>query len=320
MTGLTPAGDPTGPRLDPRRIGAALTGRVSGELMLVATVLLWGLGFSTSRYAVTHGFAPLQYSAPRFVLGGLIMVGIVVIRDRRFTFERSDLRYFVPAALIGIVLNQITFNYSVSFATAATVSLVFGTLPIFGGVVAAAVGFERLGLRHWFAAVVSFGGVALVALGSAGELSGQVVGIVLALGAALTFAVFSVSLMPLMRRHSTYHVSAVVTVAGTIPLVIVALPQLVSSDWGDIGPLAWGAFAYQTIMFVTTTYLWLLAVKRVGAAHATLWANLQPFVGAVIAVSILSESLDVVQILGAIALGSAIGLARWRRPLARIAG
>ena len=293
--------------------------RGSGELMLVATILLWSLGFTTARYALTNGFEPLQYTAPRFVLGSVVFVVIALLRDRRFRFDRSDWKLIAIAAIVGVVLNQVTFNYSVSLATATTVSLLFGTLPIFAGVVAGAVGIERITARHWIATCVSFGGVALVALGSAGELSGELIGIVLALGAALTFAIYSVAVAPLMKNHSAYHVSAVVTVAGTIPLVIVAMPQLLSSDWGDIGVLAWGAWSYQTFMFIVTTYLWFLAIDRVGAAHATLWANLQPFTGAVIAVLILGETLGLPQIIGAIALGCAIALARSRRPLVRIA-
>ena len=42
-----------------RRISAA-------ELMLLATVSIWAFNFTVTRYALTHGFQPLAYSAARF--------------------------------------------------------------------------------------------------------------------------------------------------------------------------------------------------------------------------------------------------------------
>ncbi len=296
----------------PRQL--SVSRRVSGEVMLIATVIMWALGFTTARFAVTHGFQPLQYSAPRFVLGALVFVVVALIREGTLRFERRDLPYIVPAALLGVTINQVAFNYAVKFASASTVAIVFGTLPIFGAILAAAMGWERIRGRHWLATAVSFAGVALVAIGSGGDLSGDLGGILLALGASLTFAAFSVSVAPLMQRYSAARVSATVTVVGTVPLVLISIPQLVSADWGRIESLAWGALAYQLAMFVVTTYLWLIAIDRVGAGHATLWANLQPFAGAVAAVLILSETMAPVQVAGAVVLASAIALARWRRP------
>ena len=195
----------------------SLAGRVSFEAILIATVIMWALGFTTARYAVTHGFEPLQYSAPRFALGALIFVIVTLLREGTLRFERRDLPYIVPAALLGVLINQLAFNYAVKFASASTAAIVFGTLPIFGAILAAAIGWERIRGRHWIAAVVSFAGVALVAIGSGRDLSGGLGGILLALGASLTFAAFSVSIGPLMQRYSAVRVSATVTAVGVIP-------------------------------------------------------------------------------------------------------
>ena len=288
--------------------------RVSGEALLIVTVIMWALGFTSARYAVTHGFDPLQYSAPRFIVGTLIFVIVALVREGTLRVARRDLPYVLPAALLGVLVNQLTFNYAVKFASASTVAIMFGTLPIFGAMIAAAIGWERIRGRHWLATVVSFVGVALVAIGAEVDLGGGLGGILLALGASLSFAAFSVSIAPLMRRYSAVRVSATVTLIGTVPLVLVSLPQLVSADWGRVELLAWGALGYQITMFVVTTYLWFIAIDRVGAAHATLWANLQPFAGAVAAVLILSEALAPIQVAGAVVLALAIAIARWRRP------
>ena len=281
--------------------------------MLVAVVLLWSFGYTAGRYALTHGWEPLQYSASRFLIGALVFTVVALLKERSIRIERADLPYLLPAGLLGIFLNQVAFNYSLTLTTATTVALVFGTLPIFAAVLTRLLGWELLKPRHWLATGVSFIGVALVAIGADASLSGDLGGILLALGAVVTFATFSVSVGHLMRKYSVYRVTAVTTIVGTIPLALVSLPQLTAGNWPEIEPLAWGAMLYTLFMLVSTSYLWFAAINRVGASHATLWVNMQPFVGAIFAVIILSETLGGIQIAGAIVIALSIALAGWRR-------
>jgi drug/metabolite transporter (DMT)-like permease len=62
--------------------------------------------------------------------------------------------------------------------------------------------------------------------------------------------------------------------------------------------------------------MWFLAVARVGAARASIYANLQPFLGAVFALLLLSEDMAPLQWAGgiAIATGIVLGRVRARRP------
>ena len=280
-------------------------------------VLLWSFGYTAARYALTNGWEPLQYSSSRYMIGALVFTAVALFKERSIRIERSDLIYVLPAGLIGVMLNQLSFNYSLRLTTATTVALVFGTLPIFTAILTRLLGWEVLKRRHWIATSVSFVGVGLVAIGADASLSGDLGGILLALAAVVTFATFSVSIGPLMRKYSVYRVTAVTTLAGTIPLALISLPQLTGDNWPEIEPLAWGAMLYTLFMFVSTMYLWFVAIDRVGASHATLWVNMQPFLGAVVAVIILSETLGGLQIVGAVVIALSIALASWRRVVAR---
>ena len=61
-----------------------------------------------------------------------------------------------------------------------------------------------------------------------------------------------------------------------------------------------------------TNVLWFRSVSVVGPSRATLFANIQPFVAAVFAVLILSETMTAVQVVGGVAIGAGILLARRR--------
>jgi drug/metabolite transporter (DMT)-like permease len=145
------------------------------------TVVCWSFNFTATRYALTHGFHPLTYSVLRFGTGAVIFAALTYARERSLRVRREDVWLLLGAAALGIWLNQVTFVYGVKLASAATVALVFGTLPIFVALVSWAFRLERLRMRHWIATVISFSGVGLVAAGTSGGLSGDLGGILIGL-------------------------------------------------------------------------------------------------------------------------------------------
>jgi drug/metabolite transporter (DMT)-like permease len=293
--------------------------RLPADALLLATVLCWSFNFTVVKYALTHGWQPLSYSSVRFAIGAAIFSAFTYVREHTLRVRRTDVWLLLAAAALGIWLNQVTFSYSVRLTTAATVALVFGTLPIFVALVSQAFGLERLHFRHWLATGISFTGVALVALGSSGGLHGDLGGILLALVAAITWAAYSVAMGPLMQRYSPYRISAFVLIAGSVPLFVSAATQLVRQDWSGLGTLAWAAFVYSLFFsLVFTNVMWFTAIDRVGAARASLYANLQPFLGAFFALVVLSENMDVLQVAGGLVIGAGIVLARGGRPPAAI--
>ena len=68
-----------------------------------------------------------------------------------------------------------------------------------------------------------------------------------------------------------------------------------------------------------TNILWFRVLHRIGPARATLAANLQPFVAAVLAVVLLSEPLAAAQIAGGALIAAGLALARRRAAPAQAA-
>ena len=293
---------------------AAVRHRIPADVLLLATVLFWSFNFTVVKYALTNGWEPLAYSSVRFAIGAALFSAFTYGREHTLRVRRDDVVLLLAAAALGIWLNQVSFSYAVRLTTAATVALVFGTLPIFVALIARGFGVERLHLRHWIAALISFAGVGLVAAGGAGGLGGDVGGILLALVACLTWAAYSVARGPLMRRYSPYRISAFVLLVGSVPLLLSAARQLVSQDWAGLSALAWAAFFYSLFFsLVFTNIMWFTAIDRVGAARASLYANLQPFLGAFFALVVLSEDMTPLQFAGGFVIGAGILLARATR-------
>jgi drug/metabolite transporter (DMT)-like permease len=281
--------------------------------MLVATVTLWALNFTVSKYILEHGFRPLSYSSTRYGAAALLFAAITFPREGSLRIGRAQLP-LVAGCTVALFVNQLCFIYALRFTTATTVALLFGTLPFFTAVLARGTGVERQSVRFWVAALLSFAGVALVALGSGGDLSADLKGDALAIGGAITWAAYSVAISSLMQTYSPFRLSAVFLLAATVPLALAGSTQLADQDF-HFGPLVWIGFAFAVLgPLVATNLLWFTAIDRVGPSRASLFANLQPFLAAIVALLVLSEKITMVQVGGGLALAGGIAIAPRSRP------
>jgi drug/metabolite transporter (DMT)-like permease len=282
------------------------------ELMLLTTVVLWALNLTASRYVLTHGFQPLAYSTLRYATAAAIFVALTFAVERAIRVGRSDLRLVLGAAAL-LFVNQIGFVYALDRTTASTVGLILGATPIFAALIAVVLGLDRLSARFWVATVVSFAGVGLVATGAGGEVSGDVLGIVMSIVTAATWAGYSIAVTPLQQRYSAYRVSALVLGVTTLALAVAGSNQTATQEL-SLGWEVWSLFSFAVLgPLVVTTVLWYRTLDRIGAARATLAANIHPFVAALFAVILLSETMTLLQVAGGFLIAVGIALARARR-------
>ena len=282
---------------------------LSTDGLLLVTVVIWALNISVTRYVLTHGFRPLAYASIRYGLAAAVFAALTLAERTLSVGGRRSLA-LVGLAVLFLWGNQLAFVYALRLTTATTVALVLGTTPVLAALASSLLGLERLTGRFWAGLLASFAGVALVALGSGGSLGGDLGGVLLSVFLAASWAGYSVTVAPLMRRYSPLRISAVVLSVMWVPLVAVSASQLQSQDYGALDGKIWLLLAFAVLgPLVLTNVLWFTAIDRVGPSHATLFANLEPFVAALFAFLLLSEHLSSAQVGG----GAAILLAG-RRP------
>jgi drug/metabolite transporter (DMT)-like permease len=91
----------------------------------------------------------------------------------------------------------------------------------------------------------------------------------------------------------------------------VAVQSFGSERWATPPPLAWSALAYSGLgSIVLGNVFWFTAVNHLGAARSSLYANLQPFLGAIFGLLVLSEDLSRLQLAGGLVIASSIVLGR----------
>jgi drug/metabolite transporter (DMT)-like permease len=278
--------------------------------MLVVANVLWSLNYATTKYAFGE-WLPLAFSVTRFCVAGLLFSLIVLWREGSLRVQRSDVRWVVATAAVGILLNQLTFNYAVDKTTAGNTALILASSPAFAALFASLAGHEHVRPRHWAALGVSVAGVGLVIQGGSGVAGVSLLGDLLAVGAAVTWAAYSVMLRPLFGRYSAARISALMVSIGGVMLIPFSLPQLSEQNWGDLTGLHVAAWGYSTIFPVlVTNLLYFRALRTIGASRATLYMYLQPFLGALFAAWLLGEQVTVVQILGGLVIVGGVSMGR----------
>jgi drug/metabolite transporter (DMT)-like permease len=283
--------------------------------MLFGTVLLWALNITVTKYMFDHGWLPLAYGTIRYFAAIALFWVFTYRRERSFRIERVDWRYVLLAAAF-IFLNQVCFVYGVKLAHASTVALLLGATPVFIGLISVVLGLEILAPAFWIGALVTFAGVGLVASAATGGLGSSLGGDLIAIATAFTWAAYTVSIRPLMRRYSPYRISALVLAIGWVPLAVLALASgQIADESFSFGWKVWLGFGYAVVgpLFLTNI-LWFTAIDRVGPSRAALFSNLQPFFAVFFALILLGESLHTLEIAGGVLIFAGIAYERvWRR-------
>lgn len=279
--------------------------------MLLVAIGLWSLNLSVTRYILTHGFEPLAYSIVRYGFASLVFIGLGLVAERSLRLAPRDLLQALAAALV-LFVNQLGFVYALNTTSASVIAVILAATPIVAAIIGLVLRTETLHLRFWIGAVLSFVGVGVVAVGASGEVSGDAKGVALGLLTASTWAVYSILITPLMQRYSATRISATVVAASWVPLLLVGRPQLAEQQW-DLGWWVWFLLVFATLgPLVLTNVLWFRSLDVIGPSRATLAANLQPFVAAVLAVILLGERPGVSLFVGGALI--ALGILLARRP------
>ena len=278
------------------------------DAMLVLANVLWSFNYATTKYAF-RAWDPLAFAVSRFALAGGLFSAYVWWREGSLRVSRRDLPLVIAAAGLGIFLNQVTFNYAVDRTSAGNVALILASSPAFAAIFASMLRHEHVRPRHYAAVGLSVVGVGIVIQGGAGLHGVSLSGDLLAVGAAVTWAAYAVMLRPLFLRYSAARLSAWMMLIGGLMLTPLGVPQLVSQNWSAVHGLDIGAWTYSAIFpLVVTNLLFFSALRRIGAARATLYMYLQPFLGALFAAALLGERVTAVEVAGGVVIVAGVSV------------
>lgn len=259
------------------------------EMLLVVMAVIWGVNFTVVKYG-TQVMEPLAYNALRMSVGCAVLMVLALWRpgSRASTSDRLQL---MALGVLGHCIYQVLFIHGIARTRAGTASLVVAASPAVVALIARAYGHEKLPLRAVAGIALSIAGVVLVLGGTiSADGASHLTGDLMILVAVVAWAFYTTLLLPFTKRVDALRLAAWTLLGGVLPLVVIASPALLRTDWTAITPLTWTAVAYSGVMAMVVAYLlWYRGVNEIGPTRTAMFANLQPVVAVLVAWVALAE-------------------------------
>jgi drug/metabolite transporter (DMT)-like permease len=250
-----------------------------------------------------------QLLAGLLYLGAFVVLGAIAPFRHRSTearLRRADAPRLLGVVLAGGVVAPVLLLVGLERVTGSTGSLLLNLEGPFTVLIGLAIFGEHLGRRATVGAAAVFAAGALLALGGPSG-STDAVGALCIAGACLLWGVDNNLTQSLTLRDPFSIVTVKAGAAAFVNLALaLALGSPVPAFVVGAGALGLGALSYGVSILLDTYALRLIGGAREAAIFAT-----APFVGAVIAVPVLSESLSMAGVIagGIMAAGIALMLA-----------
>lgn len=280
-------------------------GQALGILLVMASTLGFAGTPTLTRLAYEAGINVPTALALRFGLAALLAWPFLLVRGQ----GRLPVRQFAGLMLTGLFFaaNTSTFFVAVSYAPASTVALVFYVYPAIVTLLSVLVLGERLTPLRGAALALAIFGCGLT-LGF--DLSGMSTrGLLLALVSAACYAVYIV-LGSRLARGIPVAVASTWMMTG---MASVFLGYALLSGSFDLGfqPRGWVVMGLLVLVAtVLAVFCFLAGVLRLGPAKASIIATIEPVFAVALAAAILDERLKLVQLLGGLAIFTAVLLLR----------
>ncbi|WP_163559402.1 DMT family transporter [Halomonas sp. NO4] len=284
----------------------------------LGAVLIWS-GNMTINQLTVGAIAPSSIAFLRWLLALVVLTPFLLPAawKHRMTIRREWPKLAV-LGLLGMALWQGLAYVAAETTTATNMGILAAMVPLLTVLLSALILREAPTLGGTLGAGVALAGVAvLLGRGDPASLLDLAVarGDALMVVAATCYALYGV----MLKRWPLDLPPWVVLYAQVCFAVLFLLPgyllgPMTPVDAGNVGLILYAGIPAS----IVTTYLWMRAIRQIGASRASIFINLMPLFSAIIAMLALGERLAAFHLLGgALVLAGVLMAQTLTQPLAR---
>lgn len=264
-------------------------------------VSAWGVAFINTKVLLNAGLSAVEIAVYRFIVAYLCVL-LICPRPILSHSIADELKFL----LVGICGNSIYFiaeNTALKYTLVSNVSLIVAASPILTALLIGIIyRSEKPTKGFMVGSLIAMLGVGCVIFNSSFQLEMNPLGDMLALLAAVCWAVYSILLRPLNATYSVWFITrktffyGLVTAAPFLaleshlcnPTVLFSVPVML-----NLGFLA-------LVCSVGSYALWATAIKKIGVVKSGLYLYISPVVTLVASVLYLSEPLSAIGLTGCV--------------------
>ncbi|GAB7388850.1 DMT family transporter [Bacillaceae bacterium] len=274
----------------------------SPHLLLVLSTLFWGGNAVAGKHLADY-VPPVTISMVRLAISSLLLVPWVYpFLKQDWHRAKGNVRHLFVLAVTGVLGFNLLSYWALQFTTAINVALFNSTMPLFIVVLSYFILKEKLTGSLLFSIFISLIGIlCVISKGSLERLMAFQfnIGDLLMLAAVLLWAVYTVGMKKIseeMNPLSVFGYSSILAFLLTVPASMV---ELRIHPVGSLGYSEWTSLLYLGIFPSLCSFLmWNRAIELVGPSKSSVYMNLTPVFGALLAYIFLREVLTTVQIFG----------------------
>ena len=265
--------------------------RFAGYLLIIISAASFGSLAIFGRFAYADGLTVSTLLFLRFTFSAALMAALLWLRREPLPRGKTLLA-LIGMGAIGYVGQSLCYLTAIQYASAGLVALLLYLYPTLVAILSAVF------LKHTITRikVVALGLATAGAALTANPQGGQWTGILLAIGAAVIYAVYILIGTGVMQKVSAFQSSTVIFASAGVVFGGLAALQgphwpLSANGWAAVG----GIVLLGTVIPVVT---FLAGLKRIGPTDASMLSTLEPVVTVLLAAAFLGESLPPVTLLG----------------------
>lgn len=284
-----------------------------GILLVLLAAVLWGTtGISARFINDLYPLSPLTIGAWRLLFAAPILVLISFLSNgNKEPVQKGHLGIFLIYG-VTVATYQLSFFSAVTLAMVSTATLIaICTSPVFVAVLSRVFLHERLKARVFISLVLSISGTILIMdIYQLNFLlnSNQSLGYLLALGAGLSYATYTVAGKSLLAHYSPLRIVSITFSLGAffmLPFITIP-PNVPLAVWGILLFLGVVPTALAYIIFTT-------GLKNTTATNAAIASLFEPLTATFLALILIGERLTWMQSIGAVLLFSALAIISIRK-------
>jgi drug/metabolite transporter (DMT)-like permease len=275
--------------------------------------MAWSGSWITGKLAVGSA-PPLEISTVRFVIAALVVAAIATVA--RTNLGRGNLWPVVLAGVFGYCAYNAFVFVGLTMAPASDGALIVPTtIPVLTAVAAPFVGERLTATKIAGFALASVGAATVIAAGQTGDeiSSRRLVGDLLMLLGAGCWAVYTVLGTIALRTRSPL---AIVTIAAPIGAALLFPLGFFEKGYADVA--GWSTAVWLNVLYLALAgsvasfiaFYWL--VRRVGAGIASMTSYFVPVLTLVMAVVLLGDRPQPLQLVGGLVILGGVRLATLR--------
>lgn len=226
--------------------------------------------------------------AVRFVLAGAVLAAVLSLWKMSLGPAPGEGTRLVLLGGIGYAAESALFFFALRYGTAAAITLLFFTYPVWVALLSAALGMGVPGRLVIVALGTTIAGAALV-VASSGGLDITLTGVSLAMAAAVTFSLYLVGAERSLKETSSPAAAMWVSLSAATGLALFA--AVTGQARPPSGPAEWLLVSGMGAFTAGAFFCLFAGLRRIGAVRTSIVASLEPVATALLALLLLGEPL-----------------------------